>query len=425
MSADLNWFLFEDGDLVMQSMLMAWVFAVLVAMVAPELNADAVSDVNRGLDSADRTMQGVESTTERSKNLFDRIKGWFKKNAGSAKPDPLVREVQQQLASLGYDPGPVDGVVGPQTLDAIVRFQQSRGLPVDARVTDELAQLLRSITVVAPSTPTQTTAPVRKQSDADILIALQYSSGADVHHLRCSGSRSSQFRDEFLKALSTDKMMQFAANYDDEFVRQYGEVSDCQPQVAEWLAGMHRQKLARLNQVAASGSTSLSPYPQSTPGTSTTTHSTAASSVPLPPSSALADVNPAAQTEGTAAAGPPLSNPQAGPSSNLVLNTPTTVPEQTPAVAVDPVLIGAWAWIHPQQGIIAFVNVGVDRSFQMESLGQEKKGGTVETQNGVLRLIAHNAEDSKQFNYQQLSPDEINLVNAAGEKTVLLRNKVQ
>ncbi|MGB3201762.1 MAG: peptidoglycan-binding domain-containing protein [Nodosilinea sp.] len=38
-----------------------------------------------------------------------------------------TRQVQQQLAQRGYDPGPVDGVAGPKTQRALRKFQQSQG----------------------------------------------------------------------------------------------------------------------------------------------------------------------------------------------------------------------------------------------------------------------------------------------------------
>ncbi|MGB3137227.1 MAG: peptidoglycan-binding domain-containing protein [Nodosilinea sp.] len=37
-----------------------------------------------------------------------------------------ARQVQQQLTKRGYDPGPVDGVAGPKTQNALRKFQQSQ-----------------------------------------------------------------------------------------------------------------------------------------------------------------------------------------------------------------------------------------------------------------------------------------------------------
>jgi hypothetical protein len=39
--------------------------------------------------------------------------------------------VQLALATLGYNPGPIDGFYGPLTFAAVTRFQQDRGLIVD------------------------------------------------------------------------------------------------------------------------------------------------------------------------------------------------------------------------------------------------------------------------------------------------------
>lgn len=41
-----------------------------------------------------------------------------------------IREYQQQLATLGYDVGPVDGIAGPRTLAAVRAFQTKKGLVV-------------------------------------------------------------------------------------------------------------------------------------------------------------------------------------------------------------------------------------------------------------------------------------------------------
>jgi peptidoglycan hydrolase-like protein with peptidoglycan-binding domain len=53
----------------------------------------------------------------------------------AAKPEDvevtpsLVREIQFMLLRLGMEPGPIDGVIGPQTTRAWRKFQQDTGLP--------------------------------------------------------------------------------------------------------------------------------------------------------------------------------------------------------------------------------------------------------------------------------------------------------
>jgi peptidoglycan hydrolase-like protein with peptidoglycan-binding domain len=41
----------------------------------------------------------------------------------------LVREIQFMLLRIGMEPGPIDGVIGPQTTRAWAKFQQDTGLP--------------------------------------------------------------------------------------------------------------------------------------------------------------------------------------------------------------------------------------------------------------------------------------------------------
>ncbi|MBF2074991.1 MAG: peptidoglycan-binding protein [Synechococcales cyanobacterium C42_A2020_086] len=45
-------------------------------------------------------------------------------------PD-LVAALQQALLERGYDPGPIDGIYGPLTTDAVTRFQIEAGIQVD------------------------------------------------------------------------------------------------------------------------------------------------------------------------------------------------------------------------------------------------------------------------------------------------------
>ncbi len=42
----------------------------------------------------------------------------------------VIRRVQQALKDKGYEPGPIDGVMGSQTRAALTKYQQSKGLPL-------------------------------------------------------------------------------------------------------------------------------------------------------------------------------------------------------------------------------------------------------------------------------------------------------
>jgi len=76
-------------------------------------------------------------------------------------PTPLtsvadIREVQGRLRSVGFNPGPVDGAVGPQTAAAVKQYQDARGLtPTGVADSEVLARLRQE----SPPPPQQTKAP--------------------------------------------------------------------------------------------------------------------------------------------------------------------------------------------------------------------------------------------------------------------------
>ncbi|MCB1735953.1 MAG: peptidoglycan-binding protein [Gammaproteobacteria bacterium] len=45
--------------------------------------------------------------------------------------DARITQIQEALARAGYNPGPIDGVVGAETIAAVNAFQKAKGLPVD------------------------------------------------------------------------------------------------------------------------------------------------------------------------------------------------------------------------------------------------------------------------------------------------------
>ena len=57
-----------------------------------------------------------------------------------------VRELQKRLRSLGYRPGPVDGLFGPRTRAAVAWFQVKHGLPLHGRATFRTVRHLRAAT---------------------------------------------------------------------------------------------------------------------------------------------------------------------------------------------------------------------------------------------------------------------------------------
>ena len=55
-------------------------------------------------------------------------------NLQKSSTDPAVRDLQEALKTLGYNPGPIDGVFGATTEAAVKAFQQARGITADGIV---------------------------------------------------------------------------------------------------------------------------------------------------------------------------------------------------------------------------------------------------------------------------------------------------
>jgi peptidoglycan hydrolase-like protein with peptidoglycan-binding domain len=62
--------------------------------------------------------------------------------AFAAKPESDIKKAQEALRDRGYDPGKIDGHIGPHTRRAIGQYQKAEGLPVtehlDAQTAGEL-----------------------------------------------------------------------------------------------------------------------------------------------------------------------------------------------------------------------------------------------------------------------------------------------
>ena len=102
------------------------------------------------------------STSAQSKSTTSPSKGGS--NRSGSDSEFLVREAQQRLALLGYNPGPADGQAGSRTLAALKLFQADNGLPVTGQLDTETAALLSQRSSQGASrTPTGANAP--KQSE--------------------------------------------------------------------------------------------------------------------------------------------------------------------------------------------------------------------------------------------------------------------
>lgn len=78
--------------------------------------------------------------------------------AGSRGPD--VVRLQKRLQELNFDPGPVDGIFGSNTEDAVCEFQEKAGLDVDGIVGPEtLKALMKGVPAGEPEAPAPPSQP--------------------------------------------------------------------------------------------------------------------------------------------------------------------------------------------------------------------------------------------------------------------------
>jgi len=59
---------------------------------------------------------------------------------GVSAPSDMVYQIQVRLQRMGYNPGPADGQIGPNTRRAIMQFQRDLGLPVTGQASYEMLQ---------------------------------------------------------------------------------------------------------------------------------------------------------------------------------------------------------------------------------------------------------------------------------------------
>jgi peptidoglycan hydrolase-like protein with peptidoglycan-binding domain len=57
-----------------------------------------------------------------------------------------IRIVQQQLKGAGIDPGPINGIVSPQTQEALRQYQKAQGLPQTGQLDEVTKEHLRNRT---------------------------------------------------------------------------------------------------------------------------------------------------------------------------------------------------------------------------------------------------------------------------------------
>ena len=66
-----------------------------------------------------------------------------------------MRQAQSYLALLGYDTGPMDGLLGERTTAAVRQFQQDMGVTSTGRISEELVALLRAMAGARQNQPAE------------------------------------------------------------------------------------------------------------------------------------------------------------------------------------------------------------------------------------------------------------------------------
>lgn len=104
---------------------------------------DLLDEAPDAHDFAETGLPGMSTLTEADTALEP--PGMPEQAAAAPAGDPQIVAVQRVLADLGYAPGRIDGQLGPQTEDAIRRFQQDRGLAPTGNLDNALLRELSAV----------------------------------------------------------------------------------------------------------------------------------------------------------------------------------------------------------------------------------------------------------------------------------------
>jgi len=91
--------------------------------------------------------------------------------AGAAAADDLTMMVEQDLARLGYDTGPVDGEETMETVVAISKFQAANQMDITGEVSPDLARALMTANPAGAAAAAATPAPAPAMDPAALQAA--------------------------------------------------------------------------------------------------------------------------------------------------------------------------------------------------------------------------------------------------------------
>jgi len=99
-------------------------------------------------------------------------------------PSKLVRDVQESLSKLGYSPGAVDGLLGPNTIAAVKAFQRDLEVTPTGAVSEELLFALNVVVAVREAgEPTETQAELKLISSGSGFLVNNTGYALTNHHV--------------------------------------------------------------------------------------------------------------------------------------------------------------------------------------------------------------------------------------------------
>ncbi len=84
----------------------------------------------------------VHQTVTKKVKVSDEKMQWKEVLCDTNMTRNRIVNIQQELKSQGYDPGPIDGVIGMETMGAVNKFQRNKGLLVSKYMTIETVKAL-------------------------------------------------------------------------------------------------------------------------------------------------------------------------------------------------------------------------------------------------------------------------------------------
>jgi len=91
--------------------------------------------VSFGAIAAEEPKQKQDSQAQSSQQGSEKqAQSGQKQQMSQAHSPDVVKQVQEKLSAQGYDPGPVDGKMGPRTQQALKKLQEDRSLSTSGQL---------------------------------------------------------------------------------------------------------------------------------------------------------------------------------------------------------------------------------------------------------------------------------------------------